>query len=217
MNPDSESQAVGARECVRMFVAIALPAPLLDKVTQVQRRLRAHPDAKPVRWARPEQVHLTLRFLGNVAAGDLTRLGEALTAACVELKAFELGLAELGCFPHTGSPHVVWIGVTGAVTQLDTLRRRVAQALRGFGDHADEARAFHPHLTIGRVNAHGNEARRLGDLLARERVPELGAWPVRQVDLLRSELSPQGARHTVLLSVPLSAGLGVMSGAEETA
>jgi len=111
----------------------------------------------------------------------------------------------------------VWIGVTGAVTQLDTLRRRVEQALRGFGDHAEEARAFHPHLTIGRVNAHGNEGRRLGDLLARERVPELGAWPVRQVDLLRSELSPQGARHTVLLSVPLSAGLGVMSGAEETA
>jgi len=204
MNPILESRAVDARERVRMFVAVSLPAPLLDKDTQVQQRLRAHPDAKPVRWARPEQVHLTLKFLGNVAGGDLTRLGEALTSACAGLEAFELGLAELGCFPHSRNPRVVWIGVTGAVAQLDTLQRRVEEALRGFGDHAEEARTFRPHLTIGRVNARGDEGRRLGDLLAKERVPELGAWPVRQVDLVRSELSAQGARHAVFHSVPLN-------------
>jgi 2'-5' RNA ligase len=157
-----------------------------------------------VRWARPEQLHLTLRFLGNVPRNELTRLGEALSSACAELRAFELGLAELGCFPHSRSPRVVWIGVTGAVTQLDGLERRVEEALRGFGDPAEEARAFHPHLTIGRVKARGDEGRRLGDLLARERVPELGAWPVRQVDLVQSELSPQSARHTVLHSVRLN-------------
>ncbi len=205
MSPIVESPAARARARERMFVAISLPAPLLDQVRQVQRLLRAHPDAKPVRWARPEQLHLTLKFLGNVAGGDLTRLGEALTSACVGLKAFELGLAELGCFPPSKSPRVVWIGVTGAVAQLVTLQRRVEEALRGCGDHTEEARAFHPHLTIGRVNARGDEGRRLGDLLARERVPELGAWPVLQADLVQSELSPQGARHTVFLSVPLRA------------
>jgi 2'-5' RNA ligase len=204
MNPDPESLAAGARELVRTFVAVSLPAPLLDKVTRIQRRLRAHPAAQPVRWARPEQLHLTLRFLGNVPRNELTRLGEALSSACAELRAFELGLAELGCFPHSRSPRVVWIGVTGAVTQLDGLERRVEEALRGFGDPAEEARAFHPHLTIGRVKARGDEGRRLGDLLARERVPELGAWPVRQVDLVQSELSPQSARHTVLHSVRLN-------------
>ena len=204
MNPDPESLAAGAREPVRTFVAISLPAPLLDQVTQVQCRLRAHPDAKPVRWARPEQLHLTLRFLGNVPRNELTHLGEALSSAAAGLRAFELGLAELGCFPHSRNPRVVWIGVTGAVTQLDRLQRRVEEALRGFGDPAEEARAFHPHLTIGRVNARGDVGRRLGDLLARERVPELGFWPVRQVDLVRSELSPHGARHTVFHSVRLS-------------
>ena len=215
MNPVLESRAAGAQERVRMFVAVPLPASLLDKVTQVQRRLQAHPDATPVRWVRPEQVHLTLKFLGNVAGDDLPRLGEALASACAGLNAFELGLAGLGCFPNTGNPRVVWIGITGAVTQLDALQRRVEQALRGFGDHAEEARAFHPHLTLGRVNAHGNEGRRLGDLLARERVPELGAWPVCQVDLVRSELSPQGARHTVFHSLPLSAGIGIVNRGEE--
>ena len=217
MNPVPEAPAAGGRERVRMFVAISLPVLLLDKVTQVQRRLRAHPDAKPVRWARPEQVHLTLKFLGNVAGGELSRLAEALTSACAGLKVFELGLAGLGCFPHTSNPRVVWIGVTGAVTQLENLQRRVEEALRGFGEHTDEARTFHPHLTIGRVNARGDEGRRLGDLLVRERVPGLGAWPVRQVELVQSELNPQGARHTVVHSVPLSAGIGIMNRGEEIA
>ncbi len=200
-----------AEERVRTFVAVCLPPPLLESLTLLQRRLESRPEASPVRWATPPQLHLTLKFLGNVPRADLDRLGENLTAAVAGLGPFDLRLAGLGCFPHARNPRVVWVGVTGALPQLEDLHRRLENALRGCGDHPEEARPFQPHLTIGRVNARGDEARRLGDLLARERVPELGLWPVREVVLFRSDLGPQGARHTVLASVPLRGPGGARS------
>ena len=200
--PD-ELKAPPAAERVRAFVALTLPPALLEGVLKVQRRLWGEPAAKPVRWSRPEQLHLTLKFLGHLPRSDLNGLREALDAVGAGQRSFDLGLAGLGCFPHSKRPRVVWIGVTGALAQLEGLQRRVEEALRGFGDPAQEARSFHPHLTIGRVQARGEEGGNLGDLLARTRMRELGVWPVRQIDLIQSELHPQGARYTLLHSVPL--------------
>ncbi len=198
-------------ERVRTFVAVCLPPSLLERVTLLQRRLRSLPEAKPVRWATPVQLHLTLKFLGNVPLADLDRLEESLTTAVAGLNPFDIGLAGLGCFPHARNPRVVWVGVTGALPRLEDLHRRVENALRGWGDHAEEPRSFQPHLTIGRVNTRTDDARRLGDLLERERVPELGIWTVREIVLFRSDLGPQGARHTVLASVPLRGPSGAQS------
>ena len=191
-------------ERVRAFVALPLPTQVLNHVAQVQRRLRREPAAKPVRWTRSEQIHLTLKFLGNVSREDLDRVRDALNAACAGLSAFELALAQLGCFPHARNPRVVWIGLTGALERLADLQQRIDGSLHGFGDHLEEGRAFHPHLTLGRVNARGEGGRDLAELLARERVPPVGTWTVRQVDLIQSELRPQGAHYTVRHSVRLS-------------
>jgi 2'-5' RNA ligase len=195
-----------AAKPVRAFVALSLPPQVLDHVGQVQRRLRQDPAARPVRWSRPDQVHLTLKFVGNVPGDELERLRAALSAVCTGQPSLELALTGLGCFPHTRHPRVVWIGLGGDLGRLADLQRRIEDALRGFGDHVEERRPFHPHLTLGRVNAHGEEGRKLADLLARERVPPLEAWTVHRVDLIRSELRPQGAHHTLLHSAELSGG-----------
>jgi RNA 2',3'-cyclic 3'-phosphodiesterase len=188
---------------VRAFVALPLPASVLDRLGQVQRRLRQDPATRPVRWSRLDQLHLTLKFLGNVPSADLDRLREALHAACTGQPAFELALAELGGFPQARNPRVVWIGLRGALDRLNPLQQRIDEGLRGFGDHLEERRPFHAHLTLGRVNARGPEGQRLGELLERERVPSPEAWTVRQVDLMQSELRPQGTQYTLLHSVPL--------------
>src|SRR5205814_5344481 len=115
---------------------------------------------------------------------------------------FHLALEGVGCFPNTKKPRVVWIGIQGDLQPLRKLQEQIARETRNFGDNSDE-RAFQPHLTIGRVKASGLHGRKAGQGLELAAVPKLGNWTVHNVLLVRSELSPDGARYTTLAAVPL--------------
>jgi len=155
-----------------------------------------------VRWSRPEQLHLTLKFLGDVAADRVTGLKVALGNACEGHAQFQLALENVGCFPNLRNPRVIWIGVSGDVDKLQELRRRVDAQTRDFGEHS-EGRDFQPHLTIGRVKAEPRRAKAVGDAVEQTRVGTLGEWTVCEVELIQSELLPQGACYTQLSAVRL--------------
>src|SRR5205823_12244196 len=112
-----------------------------------------------VRWTRMDQLHLTLKFFGNVQREEVDALQEALRRAVANVSPFALTISELGCFPSPQRPNVIWLGLGGGVSILEQMQRQVALECAAFGSHSED-RAFHAHLTIGRAKALGRDARR---------------------------------------------------------
>ena len=195
--------AVSTAESVRAFIAIALEPGLVAELKKVQQELQARLPDDSVRWSRPEQLHLTLKFFGHVAAQRLNDLAAALNRACAGIDSFQLALENVGCFPHTKKPRVLWTGIDGELESLRKLQERIERETGNFGDHKEE-RLFQPHLTIGRIKAFGIDARRAGEVVERTHVSKLGVWTVREIKLMQSELAPQGARYSTLATVRLA-------------
>jgi 2'-5' RNA ligase len=189
-----------APDRIRAFIALALESALAAEVRKVQQSLNAPGGA--VRWIDPQHLHLTLRFLGNVPTDRMDELSAALRHACARAAPFHVALEGAGCFPNPKNPRVVWIGIQGDLEPLRKLQEQIARETKSFGDTCDE-RAFQPHLTIGRVKASGLAGRKAVQAIEFVGVPRLGVWTVQNVLLLRSELSPDGARYTTLAAVAL--------------
>jgi 2'-5' RNA ligase len=158
-----------------------------------------------VRWVAPEGIHLTLRFLGEVDEARLDELGAALEQAVAGREAPRLAPGSLGAFPSLRRPRVIWIGLEEDGRRLEPLHVAVEGAARLLGWPA-ETRAFRPHLTLGRVR----DPRRgvppeLVQALAAERVATWPSSPQRCVALMRSHLSPHGARYEELRTWQLDA------------
>ena len=185
---------------IRAFIALALEPGLAAEIKKVQQHLNSPGGA--VRWISPEQLHLTLQFLGNVPADRLDQLAAALRDACARTAPLQLALEGVGCFPNTRNPRVLWIGIQGDLEPLGKLQEQIAQETKNFGDHGEQ-RAFQPHLTIGRVKSSGAEGRKVGQTIACAKVPKLGDWDIQQVLLVQSALSPNGVRYTTLAAVAL--------------
>lgn len=181
----------------RLFIAIFLPEEIKARLAEAQRALQRRTPEGVVRWTPLEKVHLTLRFLGDVPEESVPAIIEAMRRAGSSVAPFALRAAALGCFPDARRPRVLWAGVSGDLATLCKLQERIAAEIASWGQR--EERAFHAHLTLGRIkDGAGHEASRLGAALMEEAGRDFGAWRVNAVTLLRSELSPAGARHSVL-------------------
>ncbi|MEJ5358514.1 MAG: RNA 2',3'-cyclic phosphodiesterase [Desulfobacterales bacterium] len=176
---------------VRSFVALEIPPALQERLAALQAELRRA--RVPARWVRPEGIHLTLKFLGELAAPRLAAAAEALREAAAGTAAFGLRAGGVGVFPDLRRPRVLWVGVEDESGCLEPLVRRLeaAFARRGF---PPEGRPFRAHLTLGRFrepDAGGTIAQALG----RFRDFALGEVPAEAMVLYRSELLPEGARY----------------------
>lgn len=190
----------------RLFIAIALPEEVRRRIADFQRECQGGLRGKFIRWTPVEQVHLTLRFLGDVSSAAVPELEAALRRACEGVAGFELSAGGSGCFfpiQNRDKPRVLWIGVSGAVEALAELQARVVRETQTWGEV--EAREFHAHLTIGRVkNAPPPALREIAHCAQTFACGELGRWCVSEVLLMRSELSSAGARHGTLAKIALS-------------
>jgi len=180
---------------MRAFLAVELPDPARRAVAELVRRLRGRPGGEGVRWARPETLHVTLRFLGDdvapEAAGPLAR---RVGAEVAEIAPFELRLGPVHPFPTPRRPRVVALDVEPPVP-LAALAAAVERGVVAAG-LPSEPRPYRGHLTLGRLRG-----RRFPD--ASDLAPPPAPLPVREVVLFRSELGPDGARHTPLAQLPL--------------
>lgn len=186
----------------RAFIAIALEAGAIAALKELQHRLADRVPEEGVRWVRPGQIHLTLHFLGNVERDRLPGLAGALGEACSGTPPFDLGLAAVGCFPHTRQPRVVWVGLSGDLAALARVQNAVKRLTQPFGDHLED-RDFKPHLTLGRVSARGHAARRVGEAISSAPRPDPAPWTVREIHLMRSDLTSSGPRYEELAKVRL--------------
>lgn len=185
---------------MRLFVAIELPPAVLDALGRAQDALRK--EARSLRFVRPEGIHLTLKFIGDVAESDLARIEDALGDALPTLSPFTLSTAGPGTFGGSGV-RVVWIGVDGDLDPLRRLQARIDRALAELGVADADDRPFRAHLTLARVRdgASPDERRRVGALVRSLPIDSV-AFDVSTVVLMRSRLGRDGARYTALARFP---------------
>jgi 2'-5' RNA ligase len=136
-------------DTLRLFIAVELLETARDHVEIVLRRLQRL-DVPGIRWVRPDSVHLTLKFLGDVPIEDVLPVTEAMEQAASGTPSQTLRLDGAGVFPNARLPRVVWLGVQGDIQPLALLQSKLEEALE-VGGFAREDRAFTPHLTLGRV------------------------------------------------------------------
>jgi 2'-5' RNA ligase len=187
----------------RLFVAIFPPPDIAVGLRAAVERLRQAVPPRALRWTRPEQIHLTMHFLGAVAIERIPGIASALQAACRGHRRHQLRLAGFGCFPNQTRPQIIWASLAGDLGPLESLQKSVNAGLLAVGCVAED-RPFHPHLTIGRardLNATGRKA--MAEALAAEQDRDLGQWQVDNIALMQSMLSPQGAAYETLQSITL--------------
>jgi RNA 2',3'-cyclic 3'-phosphodiesterase len=190
-------------ETWRTFIAIDPGKPLRSKIDQLQVRLQ-NKTGPGVRWVKPDQCHLTLKFLGDVPVSSIDPLAQALKHACSAAKPFELTLEGSGCFPSYKKPNAIWLGLSGGLPALHALQQSIERETDAFSAHK-ENRSFSPHLTIGRVKARlSQEQQRIGTVLQGTSVGLLGSFPVNDVLLIRSLTLPEGPRYTTLARATLA-------------
>jgi 2'-5' RNA ligase len=177
---------------VRSFIAIHLPEAVRARLGAEVARLRQF--QAPVAWVRPDNFHLTLRFLGDREPAQLDQARAALDAVGGTVAPFGATVSGLGSFPPGRPPRVVWAGVTAGAADLGGLAARLEAELapRGLGG---DGRPFHPHVTLGRVRG-DRGAPGLTGVLGPGAV--YGDLPVEALWLMRSDLDPRGARYEVL-------------------
>jgi RNA 2',3'-cyclic 3'-phosphodiesterase len=184
---------------IRAFLAIELPDALRPGLAQVQEELKR--SRADVRWVAVNNIHLTLKFFGNVPDEEIDTLAQAAREAAAETAPLQLQATVAGAFPSPHAPRVVWLGLGGDLVPLTQLFYRLEKAFAALG-YPPETRAFNPHLTLGRVKSPANREK-LARLLAQ--TPPLD-WPpftVKELILFQSVLSPQGSKYTPLKVIPL--------------
>ncbi len=184
---------------LRTFVAVEISSETRARARQLIARLSG--TGAKVSWVKPERLHLTLKFLGDVDLRDVAPLCEAVKSATAELPPFEIEVRGAGAFPTGARPRTLWLGVGRGGEELVALHDAVDQALDGLG-YRREQRRFRPHLTIGRVRG-GHDLDALGQLVTLHADFAGGVSSIDEVVVMSSDLTPDGPDYEPLAVAPL--------------
>lgn len=189
---------------IRSFVAIDLPPKIQKRLRNVSKDLQNRLERVPVRWVPVENIHLTLKFLGDVSESNLEVLKDVLQTVVAGHRTFEISVGGLGAFPKAKRPRVIWIGVE-APQDLSAVQHSIEAEATRLG-YAPEKRPFSPHLTLARVsrNANSRDIRQVAEVLNSSKIGYLGVARIQAVHLYRSDLQPGGAVYSGLFSAPLT-------------
>ncbi|NJD60978.1 MAG: RNA 2',3'-cyclic phosphodiesterase [Anaerolineales bacterium] len=188
---------------IRAFIAIDLSTDIQYRLDEVMVNFKSLLPHSAVRWVPSANIHLTLKFLGDVSLSNLTILTDMLQTEISGHHQFDISVGGAGAFPNNRQPRVIWVGVE-APAELAAIQNGIETTTSRLG-YAREDRAFSPHLTLGRVsrNATSQDAKMIAKVLETTRVGFLGATCVEKVHLYRSDLQPSGAVYTHIFSASL--------------
>ncbi len=184
---------------MRAFIAIPFPEDVRATLATFQDQLK--PCGASIAWVAPENLHLTLKFLGDITDEQKTAIEGELKRIAAQTPAFTMELGEVVVFPSPEAPRVVWVGLKQGTEQATALASQLEQAARKLGLKAED-RAFSAHATLGRVRTPRSKTPLMKGL---ERAPwqPAPAWQAGHIILYRSELSPRGAQYAALTQAPL--------------
>ncbi|HWC77257.1 MAG TPA: RNA 2',3'-cyclic phosphodiesterase [Blastocatellia bacterium] len=195
----AKERPAGTNEEIRTFICIEIPQSVRKLIGELQSTLKQI--GAQVSWVKPDNIHLTLKFLGDVEAGSIEKVIRASERATGFRNQFHVEVGGAGCFPSPRHPKVLWVGLVNLPDQLRNLHEAIESELEREG-FPREGKSFKPHLTIGRVRA-AQGASRVAEELIQTAFPST-AFPVRELIVMRSQLNPAGSVYTPLAVIPLA-------------
>jgi 2'-5' RNA ligase len=209
-HPESpQAPPAAAGEMLRLFIALDMPAAILDHVAALSEKLQkgarftvCHPS-----WADPRTIHLTLIFLGKMPAERVPDIAQSMETAALGIGPQRLEIKRLGVFPHWRRPSVLWAGIRDRTHQLGALHQALEKQLQPLG-YRPESREFHPHLTLARFKSIKGVAM-MEEVVKHHQGFVFGPFETAGLTLFKSDLNPQGAIHTPLRQVALQGERGV--------
>ena len=188
------------KHLIRTFIAVEIDAAIRRAAARLIEQLR--PAGADVKWVEPENLHLTLKFLGDLGADGVARVCQAVQKAAAGVPPFEIEIRGAGAFPNVHRPQTIWLGAGEGDDQMAQLAEQVESALEPFGFRR-ETRRFRTHLTIGRVRRDGGRTAGLGPALDEVAGYEAGRMPVEEVVVFSSELTRSGPIYKAMGRAPL--------------
>lgn len=183
------------KEIHRIFIAINLPKEVKDELSRVLASLKNDLKRAPIKWTAADKIHITLHFLGNLADKQVEEVGDILAKIAPKYGKFKIKLGQIGFFPHRFSPRVVFVD-TECPDEIGCLQAEIGKELENLGYQTD-SRPWHPHLTLGRINGSVH-----AETFEKQEIEpiEFGA---NSIELMESELKPDGAEYSILKSFAL--------------
>lgn len=184
-------------ETIRTFVAIELNREIQNRLSQLQEKL--NPANADVKWVGGDKIHLTLKFLGNIATTQLEQVNAGVIKVLDGWQPFKLAFGGVGAFPNLRVPRVIWVGVVKGQEELIKLAKGLEEEFTQY-NFSLENRSFSPHLTLGRIRSPRGRGQ-LVELLRNADASDLGSQKVEKVIIFRSDLRPEGSIYTPLRMV----------------
>lgn len=185
---------------IRVFIAIELTGRTLGELASLQSALRKA--GADVRWVEPENIHLTLRFLGDLVPEKAEELKRVLAETAAGSKPFELTIKDVGAFPGLVSPRVIWAGVGLGAAESARLAETIETKLQALGIPKED-RVFHPHVTLGRVRGPKN-CEKLRGMIEATKFEAGSKINVDHLTLFESQLTPRGPAYTPLFKASIA-------------
>ena len=185
---------------IRSFLAIEIDSLIIKKIEEILESLCPSPG--DVKWVKPENIHLTLKFFGNIEEADVERIGSQIETVVSKEKPFFLRVRGMGAFPNSHSPKVIWWGIKEDGKKLESIHRKVEEKLEKIG-FKSEKRPFSPHLTTGRVRS-SRGRKELSEAIKTFSEKDLGSFEVNSLVLFKSGLTPRGAIYSKLKTISFS-------------
>jgi len=182
---------------VRCFIAIDIPPSVKRKIYELITVIneRGYINKKDIKWVKPENLHITLAFLGNLPVEEISLLCDIITNVSKTNSPFEINLEGLGFFPNIRQPKVFWIGINRSASLFD-LKRQIDVKLQQAGINYDK-KPFSPHITIARFKNTIEIKKQIFDIAFKDE------FKVNELHLIKSDLFKEGPRYTELYSAPL--------------
>ncbi len=189
-------------QTLRSFIAAEIDVPIKEKIIQVMKGFKDKVH-EGIRWVSDENIHLTLKYFGDIQQDNLTILADALQSACISIPPFKIQLADLGAFPDHHRPRVVWIGVKENV-ELVNLAGVIENLAIKSGVKAED-RAFSAHITLGRVarSADYLDILKIGETVSSTKVGEVGIQTIHELIIFKSDLQQDGPVYTKIHTLKL--------------
>jgi len=187
-------------DTIRTFIAFKLPENIISSIRKIQEDIKSY--AFKVRWVNPENIHLTLKFLGNISATDIEKVSESIINTVNGHAPISLTVKGAGVFPCIKRPRVIWVGITGEIEKLAGIQKDIEENLEKLG-FPREKRPFRGHLTLGRIKGKIDPKKLLDAMKKFERF-ESELFIADKVFLFKSDLNSTGSVYTEIKSISLN-------------
>ncbi|MFO7971910.1 MAG: RNA 2',3'-cyclic phosphodiesterase [Desulfobacterales bacterium] len=185
---------------IRTFIAIELPEKIIYTISKVQEEIKSY--GLKIRLVRPENIHLTLKFLGDIKTADTEKVARAVSESATGYPALSLAVKGIGVFPGIKKPRVLWLGISKQLDLLTALQKTLDEKLEAMG-FPKEKRPFRGHLTLGRIKS-VIDPKTLHDVLKEFIQFESEPFFADKIILYKSDLKPKGAVYTKLVETYLT-------------